>query len=82
MHLDVGRGIVKVNPLAGWTDDDIETYKRDHDLLEHPLGRPGLPVDRLLAVHPAGRTGEDPRVGPVGRRRARPNAASTAGLEP
>jgi len=37
VHLDVGRGIVKVNPLASWTDDDIDTYKRDHQLPEHPL---------------------------------------------
>jgi len=37
VHLDIGRGIVKVNPLAPWTDDDIDTYKRDHDLPEHPL---------------------------------------------
>ena len=43
VHLDVGRGIVKVNPLATWTDDDIATYKRDHDLLEHPLVAQGYP---------------------------------------
>ena len=36
-HLDIGRGIVKVNPLASWTDDDIDAYKRDHGLPEHPL---------------------------------------------
>ncbi len=50
-HLDVGRGIVKVNPLATWTDADIAAYKQDHDLLEHPLDVAGLPVDRVLAVH-------------------------------
>src|SRR4051794_11102254 len=37
VHLDVGRGIVKVNPLAGWSDDEIATYKQDHELPEHPL---------------------------------------------
>ena len=69
VHLDVGRGIVKVNPLARWTDDDIATYKRDHDLLEHPLVGAGLPVDRLLAVHPARRARRRPALGPLGRDR-------------
>jgi phosphoadenosine phosphosulfate reductase len=35
--LDVGRGIVKVNPIAGWTDDDVHVYVKDHALPEHPL---------------------------------------------
>ena len=43
VHLDVGRGIVKVNPLATWTDADIAAYKRDHELLEHPLVSQGYP---------------------------------------
>src|SRR5204862_473119 len=30
--LDVGRGLVKVNPLASWTHDDIESYVRDREL--------------------------------------------------
>ena len=28
VQLDVGRGIVKVNPLAPWTDADIDAYMR------------------------------------------------------
>ena len=54
-HLDVGRGIVKVNPLATWSDADIAAYKLDHELLEHPLASQGSPVlwaegdpDRIL----------------------------------
>jgi phosphoadenosine phosphosulfate reductase len=43
VHLDVGRGIVKVNPLAPWTDDDIDTYVRDHALEQHPLVAQGYP---------------------------------------
>jgi phosphoadenosine phosphosulfate reductase len=35
--LDVGRGIVKVNPIATWTDDDVHVYVKDHGLPEHPL---------------------------------------------
>ncbi len=34
---DHDRRVVKVNPLAGWTDADVEQYQVDHDLLVHPL---------------------------------------------
>ncbi len=30
-------GLVKVNPLAAWTDDDVAYYLRSHGLPEHPL---------------------------------------------
>ena len=62
-QLDVGRGIVKVNPVAGWTDDDIETYKRDHDLLEHPLVAQGYPSIGCWPCTRAVAPGEDPRSG-------------------
>jgi phosphoadenosine phosphosulfate reductase len=29
--------VVKVNPLATWTDHDVELYVKDHDLPVHPL---------------------------------------------
>jgi phosphoadenosine phosphosulfate reductase len=35
--LDAGRGVVKVNPLAAWSDDDVHVYVKDHALPEHPL---------------------------------------------
>jgi phosphoadenosine phosphosulfate reductase len=35
--LDVGRGIVKVNPLAPWSHSDVELYVKDRGLPEHPL---------------------------------------------
>lgn len=34
---DARRDIVKVNPLATWTDLDVAGYVRDHELLVHPL---------------------------------------------
>lgn len=61
--LDVGRGVVKVNPLAGWTDADVATYARDHDLPAHPLRSAGYasigcaPCTRPVAP------GADPRSG-------------------
>ena len=34
-------GLVKVNPLATWGDDDVAYYLRSHDLPEHPLWAQG-----------------------------------------
>ena len=48
---DVGRGIVKVNPIASWTHDEIDGYVADRGLPVAPAPRQGLPVDRVLAVH-------------------------------
>jgi phosphoadenosine phosphosulfate reductase len=33
--------LVKVNPLATWTDDDVAYYLKSHDLPEHPLWSEG-----------------------------------------
>jgi phosphoadenosine phosphosulfate reductase len=35
--LDPGFGVVKINPLATWTDEDVAGYLRDHELPVHPL---------------------------------------------
>ena len=34
---DVSRGLVKVNPIAPWTELDVSQYARDRGLPEHPL---------------------------------------------
>ena len=62
-HLDVGRGIVKVNPLAAWTDADIASYKADHELLEHPLAAQGYPSIGCWPCTRPVAPGEDPRSG-------------------
>ncbi len=31
------RGLVKINPIAMWTDDDVAGYLRDHDVPFNPL---------------------------------------------
>jgi phosphoadenosine phosphosulfate reductase len=60
---DANFGLVKVNPLATWTDDDVASYIADHDLPVHPLWSQGYrsigcaPTTRPVAV------GEDPRAG-------------------
>jgi phosphoadenosine phosphosulfate reductase len=56
-------GLVKVNPLAAWTDEDIASYEADHDLPVHPLMRQGY---RSIGCAPTTRPvaeGEDTRAG-------------------
>jgi phosphoadenosine phosphosulfate reductase len=62
-HLDIGRGIVKVNPLAPWTDADIAAYKADNELLEHPLAAQGYPSIGCWPCTRPVKPGEDPRSG-------------------
>jgi phosphoadenosine phosphosulfate reductase len=56
-------GLVKCNPLATWTDDDIAWYLKAHDLPTHPLWAKGYasigcaPVTRPLAPGEARRAG-------------------------
>ena len=38
---DVARRIVKVNPIATWTEADVAGYVADHDLPAHPLSERG-----------------------------------------
>ena len=37
------RGLVKVNPIATWSDIDVEGYIRDHDVPMNPLVERGYP---------------------------------------
>ena len=60
---DAGFGLVKVNPLATWTEDDISSYLSDHDLPVHPLTLQGY---RSIGCAPTTRPvaeGEDARAG-------------------
>ena len=60
---DASFGLVKVNPLATWTDDDITSYLADHALPVHPLVPRGY---RSIGCAPTTRpvaAGEDARAG-------------------
>ncbi|WP_297008990.1 phosphoadenylyl-sulfate reductase [uncultured Corynebacterium sp.] len=62
--LDVDRtGRLKINPIAAWTDQDVDDYIDAHDLIIHPLTKQGYPsigcATCTLPVAP----GEDPRSG-------------------
>ena len=68
------RGLVKVNPLANWTDDDIGGYIADHDVPVNPLLAKGYPS---IGCWPCTRPVTDgerppcrPLVGPATRRSA------------
>ena len=37
------RGLVKVNPPATWSDDDVEQYIAEHDIVVNPLIAAGYP---------------------------------------
>lgn len=43
VHHDLLRGVVKVNPLAGWTDAHVVTYVAAYGLPDHPLADRGFP---------------------------------------
>jgi phosphoadenosine phosphosulfate reductase len=63
VHRDLLRDIMKVNPIATWTDEDVEHYKAMELLPEHPLTAKGYasigcwPCTRPVAP------GEDARSG-------------------
>jgi phosphoadenosine phosphosulfate reductase len=38
---DPARNMVKVNPMAAWSDDDVFDYMDEHDLPRHPLAYVG-----------------------------------------
>jgi phosphoadenosine phosphosulfate reductase len=60
---DEAFGLVKINPLATWTIDDITSYLKDHDLPEHPLVSQGyLSIGCAPTTRPVGE-GEDVRAG-------------------
>jgi len=40
---DINRNLVKINPLAAWTDDDVSLYARINDLPVNPLTERGYP---------------------------------------
>lgn len=57
------RGLVKVNPLATWSDLDVEGYIRDHDIIRNPLLDQGyLSIGCWPCTKPVA-PGEDPRSG-------------------
>ncbi|RAV31158.1 phosphoadenylyl-sulfate reductase [Corynebacterium heidelbergense] len=62
--LEVDRtGRLKINPLVDWTDDDVDNYIADHDLIINPLTRQGYPSIGCATCTLPVAEGEDPRAG-------------------
>ncbi|HEY5857942.1 MAG TPA: phosphoadenylyl-sulfate reductase [Aldersonia sp.] len=43
ISFDEAFGLVKINPLAAWSDDDMEAYISEHSILVNPLVEEGYP---------------------------------------
>jgi phosphoadenosine phosphosulfate reductase len=57
------RGLVKVNPIATWSDLDVRGYIADHDVPVNPLVEKGYPsIGCWPCTQPVG-DGEHPRSG-------------------
>lgn len=57
------RGLVKVNPLATWSDLDVQGYIADHDVAVNPLTRQGYPSIGCMPCTSQVADGEDARAG-------------------
>jgi phosphoadenosine phosphosulfate reductase len=63
VHAEPLRGVIKVNPLAAWSDEDVAEYSRERALPEHPLSSRGY---ASIGCWPCTRPvsgDEDPRAG-------------------
>jgi phosphoadenosine phosphosulfate reductase len=60
---DERRGMVKVNPLAAWTDDDVTAYVAEHNVLVNPLTYDGYPSIGCAPCTRRVAPGNDPRSG-------------------
>ena len=60
---DVGRGLVKVNPLAAMSDDELELYRSLYELPANPLSERGYPSIGCWPCTRPVAPGEDKRAG-------------------
>ncbi len=60
---DERNGLVKVNPVAAWTFDDLLGYAGTHDVVVNPLVMNGYPSIGCAPCTRAVAPGEDPRSG-------------------
>jgi phosphoadenosine phosphosulfate reductase len=60
---DEGFGLVKINPLAAWSDDDMADYISQHGILVNPLVEEGYPSIGCAPCTSKPAPGADPRSG-------------------
>jgi phosphoadenosine phosphosulfate reductase len=63
ISFDEAFGLVKVNPLAAWTDDDVQDYIDEHGVLVNPLVYEGYPSIGCAPCTAKPVEGADPRSG-------------------
>ena len=63
LEWDEGRHLVKVNPVAAWSDDDVAGYMSEHGVLENLLKAEGYPSIGCAPCTRRVLEGEDPRAG-------------------
>jgi phosophoadenylyl-sulfate reductase (thioredoxin)/thioredoxin-dependent adenylylsulfate APS reductase len=56
-------GLVKINPIAAWSDEDMDAYIEDHGVLVNPLVSEGYPSIGCAPCTAKPKPGEDPRSG-------------------
>ena len=57
------RGLVKINPIATWSDERVEAYSREHRVVRNPLLDQGYPSVGCWPCTRAVAPGEDRRAG-------------------
>ncbi|HAW45900.1 MAG TPA: phosphoadenylyl-sulfate reductase [Roseovarius sp.] len=62
-EVEEGTGRIKVNPLAHWAREDIQTYMEENRLPRHPLVARGYPSIGCMPCTTPVSAGEDPRAG-------------------
>jgi phosphoadenosine phosphosulfate reductase len=60
---DDRNGLVKINPIAAWTDDEFTGYIREHGILENPLVSIGFLSIGCAPCTARVEPGQDPRSG-------------------
>ena len=63
ISFDRAFGLVKINPLAAWTDEDMENYIEANDVLVNPLVHEGYPSIGCAPCTAKPAEGADPRSG-------------------
>jgi phosphoadenosine phosphosulfate reductase len=63
ISFDKAFGLVKINPIAAWSDDDMQIYIDTHDVLVNPLVYEGYPSIGCLPCTAKPVEGADPRSG-------------------
>ncbi|WP_067864308.1 phosphoadenylyl-sulfate reductase [Nocardia shimofusensis] len=63
ISFDEAFGLVKINPIAPWSDEDMDTYIAEHGILVNPLVEEGYPSIGCAPCTRKPEPGSDPRSG-------------------